>query len=218
MNHPSSHPAGHGITIGTPRFYDLKATLLFFGTRRRSYRRLLMAAGVAPGDRVLDVGCGTGYFARMAADAVGPQGSVVGIDAAPEMIEYADRKARRRANCKFEKGAAEALAFPDSSFDVVASSLMMHHLPADLRLQAACEMSRVLRPGGVLLLSDFSIPERGGWRVVMSISGHNANRWRRRTTPLETLVAAAPFTELSSSDVLPLLHYVRATKPVTSAA
>src|SRR5580692_5045390 len=102
MNHASSHPAGHGITICTPRFYDLKAGFLFFGTRRPSYRRLLMNACVALGDRVLDVGCGTGYFARMVAQAVGPQGSVVGIDAAPEMIEYAGRKARRIANCRFQ--------------------------------------------------------------------------------------------------------------------
>jgi ubiquinone/menaquinone biosynthesis C-methylase UbiE len=218
MNHASSHPAGHGITIGTPRFYDLKAGFLFFGTRRPSYRRLLMNAGVALGDRVLDVGCGTGYFARMVAQAVGPQGSVVGIDAAPEMIEYAGRKARRIANCRFQIGAAESIAFPDSSFDVVVSSLMMHHLPAELRLEAACEMSRALRPGGRLLLSDFSIPERGGWRVVMSISGHNADRWRRRTTPLETLAAGAGFTELRSGDVPPLLHYVRATKSVASGA
>jgi ubiquinone/menaquinone biosynthesis C-methylase UbiE len=218
MNHPSSHPAGHGITIGTPRFYDLSANLLFFGTRRRSYRQLLTAAGVQPGDRVLDIGCGPGYFARMLAEAVGPQGSVVGIDAAPEMIEYASRKARRLANCQFETGAAETLAFPDSSFDVVGSSLMMHHIPAELRLQAAREMRRVLRPGGILLLSDFSIPEKGGWRLIASISGHDADRWRRRMTPLETLVAQADFTEMQSGDAPPWLHYVKAKKPAASVA
>jgi ubiquinone/menaquinone biosynthesis C-methylase UbiE len=218
MNHPSSHPAGHGITIGTPRFYDLSANFLFFGTRRRSYRRLLLAAGVHAGDRVLDIGCGPGYFARMLAEAVGQQGSVVGIDAAPEMIEYASRKARRLANCRFQAGAAEALAFPDSSFDVVVSSLMMHHVPQELRLQAAREMRRVLRPGGVLLLSDFSIPERGGWHLVGSITGHTGDKWRRRMTPLESLVAEAEFTELRSGDAPPWLHYVTAMKSAASAA
>jgi ubiquinone/menaquinone biosynthesis C-methylase UbiE len=218
MNHPSSHPAGHGITIGTPRFYDLSAKLLFFGTRRRSYRRLLMAAGAQPGDRVLDIGCGPGYFARMLAEAVGPNGSVVGIDAAPEMIDYARRKARRLANIRFDAGAAEALAFPDSSFDVVVSSLMMHHIPQELRLQATREMCRVLRPGGVLLLSDFSIPERGGWHVVGSLTGHSGDRWRRRMTPLERLVAEADFVELESGDAPPWLHYVRATKSAASSA
>src|SRR2546427_4967101 len=123
--HPSTRPSGHGITIGTPRFYDLSAAVLFGGTRRRSYRRLLLAARVQPGDRVLDVGCGPGFFARMLTKTVGPEGSVVGIDAAPEMIEYAGQKARRLANCRFQPGAAESLAFPDASFDVVVSSLMM---------------------------------------------------------------------------------------------
>jgi ubiquinone/menaquinone biosynthesis C-methylase UbiE len=211
--HPSSHPSGHGITIGTPRLYDLSAPLLFGGTRRRSYRRLLLAAGVQPGDRVLDVGCGPGYFARMLAATVGPEGSVVGIDAAPEMIEYAGRKARRLSNCRFQPGAAEALAFADSSFDVVVSSLMMHHVPEELRLQAVREMRRVLRPGGTLLLSDFTIPERGGWRLVASITGHAGDRWRRRMRPLEPLVAEAGFTELHTGDAPPWLHYVSATKP-----
>src|SRR5437016_10081636 len=116
--HPSSRPAGHGITIGTPRLYDLLAAT-HFRSRRRSYRTLLVASAVRPGDRVLDVGCGPGYFARMMSQVVGPEGSVVGVDAAPEMTEYASRKARRLPNCRFEPGTAEALAFPDASFDVV---------------------------------------------------------------------------------------------------
>ena len=75
--HPSSRPAGHGITIGTPRLYDLLAAT-HFRSRRRSYRTLLAASAVRPGDRVLDVGCGPGYFARMMSQVVGPEGSVVG--------------------------------------------------------------------------------------------------------------------------------------------
>lgn len=126
--HPSSRPAGHGITIGTPRLYELSAPLVFLGTRGRSYRRLLPAAGVRPGDRVLDVGCGPGYFARMLAKAVGPQGSVVGVDAAPEMIAHASRRARRLTNCRFQAASVESLPFPDGTFDVLVSSLMMHHV------------------------------------------------------------------------------------------
>src|ERR1700687_5804040 len=125
----------------------------------------------------------------------------------PRITESASRKARRLANCKFETGAAETLAFPESSFDVVVSSLMMHHIPSELRLQAVREMRRVLRPGGVLLLSDFSIPERGGWHLVGSITGHSGDKWRRRMTPLESLVAGADFTEMRSGDAPPWLHY-----------
>jgi ubiquinone/menaquinone biosynthesis C-methylase UbiE len=213
FQHPSSRPAGHGITIGTPWFYDVSTALLFGGARLRSYRQLLAAGGVQPDDRVLDIGCGPGFFARMLAEAVGPQGYVVGIDAAPEMIDYASRKARRLSNCRFQSGTAESLAFPDAAFDVVVSSLMMHHLSDEVRLPAAREMRRVLRPDGTLLLSDFTIPERGGWRLIASITGHAGDNWRRRVTPLEPLVAEADFTELSSGDAPPWLHYVRATKP-----
>ena len=208
--HPSSRPAGHGITIGTPRFYDLSAAL-FFGGRRRAYLTLLAAGGVQRGDRVLDVGCGPGYFARMLAEAVGPEGSVVGIDAAPEMIDYAGRKARRLSNCRFQLGTAQSLAFPDAALDVVVSSLMMHHLPEEGRLPAVREMRRVLRPGGTLLLADFTIPERGAWRLVASLTGHSA--MQRRVSPLEPLVAEVGLTGLRSGDAPPWLNYVRATKP-----
>jgi ubiquinone/menaquinone biosynthesis C-methylase UbiE len=211
LQHPSSRPSGHGITLGTPRFYDLSAPVLFVGTRRRSYRQLLLASGVQSGDRVLDVGCGPGYFARMLAQTVGSHGSVVGIDAAPEMIEYANRKARSLPNCRFQSGAAESLAFPDASYDVVVSSLMMHHIPDELRLQAVREMRRVLRPGGRLLLADFTIPQQGGWRLIASITGHDA--MERRVSPMEPLLAEAGFTDLRSGDAPPWLHYVQATKP-----
>ena len=134
--HPSSRPGGHGITIGTPRSYDFTNAILFGGTRRRCYNGLIVAAGVRSGDAALDVGCGTGYLTRLLAMATGSSGSAVGIDAAPEMIAYATSKARALSNCRFETGAAEQLAFADRSFDIVMSSLMMHHLPDDLRAQA----------------------------------------------------------------------------------
>lgn len=208
--HPSARPAGHGITIGTPRFYDT-SQVLFFGGRRRAYSRLAAAAGVRRGQHVLDLGCGPGYFARMLADAVGPQGSVVGIDAAPEMIAYARRHARGRTNCTFEPGTAESIAFAEATFDVVVSSLMLHHLTEEGRSRAAAEMLRVLRPGGTLLLADFAIAERGAWRVVALLTGHGD--MARRVPPLETLVAGAGFTELRPGAAPPWLRYVRATKP-----
>jgi ubiquinone/menaquinone biosynthesis C-methylase UbiE len=211
--HPSSHPGGHGITIGTPRLYDLSAPIFFAGRRGRTYRHLLQAAGVKPGDHVLDVGGGPGYFARMLAATVGANGSVAGVDAAPEMIEYAARKARPLANCKFQVGGAESLAFPDASFDVVVSSLMMHHLSGEVRLQAVAEMRRVLRPGGTVLVADFTIPERGAWRVIASLTGHSRERWRQRVTPLEPLISEAGFTDLRSGEAPPWLLYVRGTKP-----
>lgn len=208
--HPSSRPAGHGITIGTPRFYDVSVGLLFAGRRRRAYRTLLAAAQVQAGDRVLDVGAGPGYFARILAEAVGPGGSVVGIDAAPEMTGYANRKAAHLSNCRFQPGTAESLAFPDAAFDVVVSCLVLHHLPEQARLQAVREMKRVLRPGGKVLLAEFQIPERGLWRRLALLTGHQ--EMERRVPPLEPLITAAGFQELSSGQAPPWLSYTRATK------
>jgi ubiquinone/menaquinone biosynthesis C-methylase UbiE len=217
---PSARPAGHGITLGTPRIYDLTAGLLFFGTRRRSYRELLLAAAVGLGDRVLDIGCGPGYFARMLAETVGPHGSVVGIDAAPEMVDYARRKARRLPNCRFQTGAAQTLPFPDGAFDVVTSSLMLHHVPEEDRLTSVGEMKRVLRPGGRLLLAEFSLPQDGVWRIVAAITGHagkgalfNQRKMVERVSPVEPIVAEAGFSALRSGDAPPWLHYVMATRP-----
>jgi ubiquinone/menaquinone biosynthesis C-methylase UbiE len=214
-SHPSSRPAGHGLTIGTPRSYNLFTALFFGGMRRRTYRTLLAAGHVQRGDRVLDVGSGPGYFARMLAEAVGAEGSVVGIDAAPEMTDYAGRRARRLSNCRFEPGTADSLAFPDAAFDVVVSSLMIHHLPEEARLAAVREMRRVLRPGGTLLLAEFRIPERGAWRLVASLTGHRT--MQRRVPPLEPLVAGAGFSEPRSGDAPPWLHYVVATSPLLDA-
>lgn len=149
-------PPTEGLLIRQARFYDLRVGLMFLG-RLGSLRKLsLDLAALRPGDHVLDVGCGTGALALRAARRVGPTGIVWGIDAAPEMVEVARVKARRRRNAaRFQVAAVERMPFPDASFDVVLSSLMMHQLPGELRLRALAEIKRVLRPGGRVLLVDF---------------------------------------------------------------
>src|SRR6059036_228001 len=125
----SKQPATtRGHTLGAPRFYDAFANIFFFGRRRATFQALIAAAGVQPGQRVLDVGCGTGYFARLIAQAVGPEGLIVGIDPSPEMITYATRKAGRARNWQFQVGTAQSPDFPAEHFDIVVSSLVMHHL------------------------------------------------------------------------------------------
>jgi len=99
---------------------------------------------VGPDDRVLDVGCGTGYFTRMMAGAVTFAGPAMAVDPSREAIARA-RRLTRVANCAFSDGIAQALDAPDGSYDVVVSSLVVHDPPETLRPPALPEMVRVLR-------------------------------------------------------------------------
>jgi len=87
---------------------------------------------------------------------VGPDGQVFGIDPSSEMIAVARRKAaRKHLQIDFRVAGIEALPFPDASVDAALSSLMMHHLPADLKRTGLAEVRRVLKPGGRLVIVDF---------------------------------------------------------------
>ena len=210
--HSPSHPAAtRGHTLGSPRLYDVFAALFFFGRRRATFQALIRAAGVQAGQRVLDVGCGTGYFARLLADAVGPDGLVVGVDPSAAMIAYARRKAAGRSNCEFQVGAAEALQFPADHFDVAVTSLVMHHLPDDLRVRALQDIRRVLRPGGSVLVAEAQHPRHGlGWRLLARVHGYD--RMARKVPRLEPLVGAAGFGEIRAGEAPPWLRYVTAVK------
>jgi demethylmenaquinone methyltransferase/2-methoxy-6-polyprenyl-1,4-benzoquinol methylase/phosphoethanolamine N-methyltransferase len=183
---------------------------MFLG-RLGALRRLsLDLAALRPGERVLDVGCGSGDLAIVAARRVGAGGAVWGIDAAPEMIEVARGKARRRRlDVRFQVEAVEALPFPDASFDVVLSSLMMHHLPGDLRRQALGEIKRVLRPGGRLLIVDLDSagrlprPWEPGWLVTRrhkmhQPQAHGGPQARTRGAALGDLLRDAGFEGVES--------------------
>jgi ubiquinone/menaquinone biosynthesis C-methylase UbiE len=209
----SSHSAStRGHTLGAPRAYDAFANLFFFGRRRATYESFSRAAAVKPGQRVLDVGCGTGYFAGLLADAVGPDGLVVGVDASSEMIEYASRHRARQGNCQFQLGTAESLSFPPDHFDVVVSSLFMHHLPADLQITALREMWRVLRPGGTLLIAEAHVPHALGWQLLARLHGYD--RMAQAVPELERMIAETDFDQVGTGVAPPWLRYVSAVKTI----
>jgi ubiquinone/menaquinone biosynthesis C-methylase UbiE len=134
--------------------YDPLCRVMGIGPAMR--RRTLALAELQRGDRVLDVGCGTGVLTRLAAEAVGPEGMAVGIDPGPAMIGVARLKAARTlSRAQFELGVIEALAFGSDAFDVVLSSFVLHHLPADVKRTGLSEVWRVLKPGGRFVLLDF---------------------------------------------------------------
>ncbi|WP_204046457.1 class I SAM-dependent methyltransferase, partial [Acrocarpospora phusangensis] len=117
---------------------------------------MLLARHAQAGERVLDVGCGRGASLFPAAERVGAEGFVHGIDLAPGMVRElsADIERRGLTNARATLGDAESLEFPDESFDAVQSGLVLFFVP-DMP-QAAREIARVLRPGGRLALATFA--------------------------------------------------------------
>jgi ubiquinone/menaquinone biosynthesis C-methylase UbiE len=107
-----------------------------------------------PGTQVLDIGCGMGADAFDLAARVGPDGLVTGVDFSETLIAEATRRAAaRKVPAVFEVGDAQALRFPDATFDAVRTERMLMHVPN--AKQALSEMARVLRPGGRMAVHDF---------------------------------------------------------------
>jgi ubiquinone/menaquinone biosynthesis C-methylase UbiE len=189
MNHSHDH------LIHWAWAYDLVIGLL--GRRGgRLRQRFADDLGLRIGDRVLDVGCGTGRLAMIFAERVAPTGSVAGIDAADEMIKRAASRTRKQdLPVAFEVAFAQRLPFPTATFDAVACMLALHHVAEDDQQTAVQEMYRVLKPDGRLLIAEFD-------------QGHGPHlrlRWLRPSTPdhmterARRLVDAAGFTGVTSS-------------------
>jgi ubiquinone/menaquinone biosynthesis C-methylase UbiE len=115
----------------------------------RQRRATLEALDLLPGERVIDIGCGPGYLAAEIAEAVGPDGLVLGVDPSPHMLAIA---ARRGAPVVLREGNALALPAEDGSFDAAVSTQVYEYVP-DIGA-ALAEVRRVLRPDGRLLVLD----------------------------------------------------------------
>ncbi|MDP2674709.1 MAG: methyltransferase domain-containing protein [Dehalococcoidia bacterium] len=167
-------PQTAGRTIRSwARFYDAASWLLSFGRSPAIRRMTVEMAAVAPGEAVLDVGCGTGSLAIALKANVGESGDVRGIDASPEMIEQARRKAAGAGvDAVFEVALIEKLPFPEARFDLVVSSFMLHHLPNDVKRNGLAEIRRVLKPGGRFLAVDFGGTSQSVIGHLLSIFGH----------------------------------------------
>jgi len=179
-------PQTKGIVLDWARRYDMLVSLITLGREQALRQRTADLAQLRPGESVLDVGCGTGTLALVAKRRVGEAGRVAGIDPAPQMIARARRKAARQGlSLDLQVGVIERLPFPDQSFDVVLSSLMMHHLPDDLKRQGLREIARVLKPGGRVLVLD-----------AKRLSG----RWHSAIQDQPALMREAGFSQIETGE------------------
>lgn len=138
------------------RFYD---PVVAVTTREAAFKRqLIEQASPEAGDKILDLGCGTGTLALLIKQTE-PEAELFGLDADPEMLARARAKAEESGLAiQFTEGLSNKLPYEDASFDQVVSTLFFHHLKLDVKEQTAAEISRVLRPGGELHVADWGRP------------------------------------------------------------
>ncbi|MBI5031221.1 MAG: class I SAM-dependent methyltransferase [Chloroflexi bacterium] len=160
----NAHSKEKEIMKGWAPYYDWLVKLMLGGKEAKIRKMTVDLAGVKPGDKVLEIGCGTGSLTIAAKKQAGVQGEVCGIDPLPEMLNVARRKAERAGlEITFESGSLQEIPFPDHQFDVVMISFMIFHVPsADIQRRGFAEIARVLKPGGQLLILDRSTEEQAG--------------------------------------------------------
>jgi ubiquinone/menaquinone biosynthesis C-methylase UbiE len=187
-------------------------------------RRLVAQAGLHPGDRVLDLGCGRGAVLLAAAQAVGADGYAAGIDLAPEMVRAtaAEIGVRGLRNVAVRVDDAEDPGFPARSFEAVTAGLMMFITPDPAAALASAH--RVLVPGGCFAMSTFA-PEDEAWqrplRAALAAGGRQAaaDEWSRDRgdngqldTPerIADLLTRAGFTEVETVEEAQVSTYAQA--------
>ena len=170
----------------------------FRGQGRKLRQRTVTLARLQSGEQALDVGCGTGTLAIQVARCVGKAGRVAGVDPGAEQIARARAKAARcDLPIEFQNGVIEQLPFPNQTFDVVFSTLMMHHLPASLKQQGLAEIARVLKPEGRLIIADFTRKQdRQGLAARFHAGGSSMQE-------LVALVRSAGFSGVETEEMWP---------------
>lgn len=201
-----------GIILHAPAPYDFLLWLFTLARETDFREKMLRFAALQPGESVLDIGCGTGTLAIAAKRQVGAEGAVSGVDASPEMLARAEKKARRvGVDVSFKNGFAQSLPFEAAQFEVVLSTVMLHHLPKSSRQEMAGEVRRVLKPGGRVLVIDFGRTGHNKKSIFDHIHG------RHGSVDLQEVVDLLSSAGLRIADSGAVgvrgLHFVVATAP-----
>jgi demethylmenaquinone methyltransferase / 2-methoxy-6-polyprenyl-1,4-benzoquinol methylase len=173
---PASERKQHALELfaGLPRHYDRAGAALSFGQDPRWRAALVAAIPAGPGDRILDVATGTGMVAAALVRRSGCH--VTALDQSPEMLAGLHRRlvTDRRLTARIEpaEGEAEALPFPDASFDALTFTYLLRYVDdpaATLR-----ELARVVQPGGTIAMVEFGVPgrplPRALWRLYTRVA------------------------------------------------
>ena len=154
-----TEPRGYLPALRFPALTRIYDPVVGLTTRERRFKELLVEqAAPAAGQRILDLGCGTGTLAIQVKQRE-PGAEVVGLDADPEMLAQAREKAERAdVELGLAEGMSDELPFEDASFDRVLSTLFFHHLDPEPKRRTAREIARVLRKGGELHVADWGRP------------------------------------------------------------
>src|SRR5229473_2019460 len=138
-------------------FFDTLLAVVGLGTPLTE--KVIERAHIQDGEHLLDVGCGTATL-LIEVKSRYPSAQVVGVDTDDRALQVARHKiALHQIEVEVIQARAEHLPFPTSSFDIVMSTLVFHHLPTEIKQRAMQEIYCVLTPGGRLLLADFGRPE-----------------------------------------------------------
>jgi SAM-dependent methyltransferase len=210
----STHPQWHFVG-SVPENYERHLVPSIFGPWARD---LVEMAALGPGERVLDIACGTGIVARTAARRVGSGGRVVGLDVSAPMLDAArSAAAAEGVSIEWREGSAVKLPLPDTAFDLVLCQQGLQFFPD--RSAALREMHRVLSPGGRLVLSVWRpIDHSPGFAVLAEALTRHVSFQAgtlmtsgpfglSSTEELRTLIAGANFSDITIRPAVKILRY-----------
>ena len=186
--------------------------------REKTFKTALVKqAGLEKGHRVLDIGCGTATLTILIKRTCGDC-KVLGLDSDPAILEVARRKiARAGLNIRLIHGTATVLPFPDSAFDRVFTSLVLHHLSLEDRAHALKEILRVLKPGGELHIAELGKPHNALMAVISQVVGRLESAWDFVKGLLPETLTGAGFVQVAETyriaTVFGTFSLYRAQKP-----